>query len=272
MLTESVGLLCKGMYEGKIPDVLTLTSLPTSSELDYVGSEDFDKVMLEEILPQAVQEKGIDFYDLYTIDYHWVLRALRILNYGPYFTTNSLYCSDCGPSYGEYQVRLDAIDCVPPPEGATASVVIPKEEFFDVKSDVEMRLLTMRESINANKDPLFKDKKGKQNTEFARVCYMISKLNNNSNMNVLEKKMYIENNFSSADFKILKDTAYSKMDYGLRAAGHATCPKCKQLKASFLALDDDRFFRPTLDDLRRWRDDRNSGGEKDVPASTSKNA
>ena len=42
MLSEKTALLSKGLYSG-IPDVITLKSIPTSSELEFVGSEDFDK-------------------------------------------------------------------------------------------------------------------------------------------------------------------------------------------------------------------------------------
>ena len=41
------------------------------------------------------------------------------------------------------------------------------------------------------------------------------------------------------------------------------CPKCKSKNASFIALVDDRFFRPTMGDLRAWKADRateKSGG------------
>lgn len=267
MITESITLLGKGLYDGKIPDVLTLSSIPTASELDYVGADDFDRVMIEEILPEVVQEKGIDFYNLLSIDYHWINRALRILNYGPYFTTNSLYCKNCGPSYGEYQVRLDSIDCVPIPEGFQKDITITADQFIDFDGDVVLHLPTIRDMLNARKDTMFDDKKGKHNTEFANIVYMVSSIKHITTMNIVELKMYMEHNFSNADLRILKNTAYEMMDFGLRAAGHATCPKCNQLTASFLALEDDRFFRPTLGDLRRWRDDRASGGEKDIPGS-----
>ena len=81
-LSEQIELLGKGLYsasKSNIPDVLTIKSIPTVSELDYVGSEDFDKVMLDKILPAAVEEK-INFRELLEIDYYWLCRCLRILN------------------------------------------------------------------------------------------------------------------------------------------------------------------------------------------------
>ena len=92
MISEKIELLGKGLYKD-IPDVLTLHNIPTASELDYVGNEDFDKTMLENILPSAVEEK-INFYDLLELDYQWICRCLRILNYGPYYTTNTIFCNE----------------------------------------------------------------------------------------------------------------------------------------------------------------------------------
>lgn len=53
-------------------------------------------------------------------------------------------------------------------------------------------------------------------------------------------------------------------DYGLRAGGTVTCPKCHSNTAAFIALVDDRFFRPTLGDLRQWKRSRDTGSDEDV--------
>ena len=93
-ITEKLELLGKGLYTD-IPDIITLKSLPTISELEFVGNDDFDETMIEKILPQSVEE-DINFNNLLEIDYQWILRCLRIFNYGPYHTTNSVYCPKCG--------------------------------------------------------------------------------------------------------------------------------------------------------------------------------
>ena len=49
-ISEKIQLLGKDVYTD-IPGELTLKSIPTGSELDYVGAEDFDEVMLTKILP-----------------------------------------------------------------------------------------------------------------------------------------------------------------------------------------------------------------------------
>lgn len=258
-ISEKIELLGKGLY-GNIPDVLTLTSIPTASELDYVGGEDFDKTMLETIFPKAIEEKDIDFYQLLEIDYYWICRCLRILNYGPYFTTNAIFCGDCGKiTYGDYSVDVRTVAVNPLPEGFTNDVVIKKDEFLDFNKDVHLRLMTIADKLNSDKDKAFQDAKGNKNSDLARLCYCITSIGNDSKIAPVEIKWKLENALSPADYLILKNRVYELTDFGLRSGGTCGCPKCQGRNASFLAMVDDRFFRPTLGDLRNWKHDRSSG-------------
>ena len=172
-MSEKIELLGKGLY-ADIPDTLTLTSIPTASELDYVGSEDFERTMLEVILPKAVEEK-VDFKQLLEIDFQWVCRCLRILNYGPYYTTNSILCLHCDKiHHGEYTVNLETIECKPLPEGFVNDLVISKNEFIDFDGDIHIKLPTIQKILNSEKDKAFQNAEGETNRELARICYMIS--------------------------------------------------------------------------------------------------
>lgn len=268
MMSEKIELLGKGLYTD-IPDQLTLTSIPTASELDYVGSEDFEATMLDVILPQAVEEK-VDFRKLLEIDFQWLCRCLRILNYGPYYTTNAILCPACGKtSYGEYQVDLRTIDCKPLPKGFKNEIKVAKSEFISFDGDIVLHLPTIQDVMNAYKDKAFINGKGRVNRELARICYMIKSIKGKAELTPVEAKMMILNHLSSADFIILKNKVGELSDYGLRAGGHAGCPKCHSPEASFIALVDDRFFRPTLGDLRGWRDSRNSGKGENLSGDTT---
>lgn len=261
-VTEQIELLGKGLYTN-IPDVLTLTSIPTAAELEYVSSEDFDSTMLESILPKAVKEEGINFKELLEIDYQWILRCLRLLNYGPYHTTNAIYCSDCGEiSYGEHRVNLETIQCKPLPEGFANNIVIKADEFIEFDKDIRIQLPTIQDILNAEKDKAFQTTDGRPNRELARICYMVKAVGDNDTVTPLEVKMIIQNSFSPADYVILKSTVAELSDYGLRAGGEATCPKCHSKNAAFLALVNDKFFRPTVGDLRKWRDDKRARRRK----------
>ena len=112
--------------------------------------------------------------------------------------------------------------------------------------------------MNANKDQLFVDGNGDMNLGLARLCYMIKSIKGNSTMPIPDVKYAIQHELSSADFFVLKTRATELTDYGLRAGGKSICPKCHSNKAAFVALVDDRFFRPTLGDLRAWKNDRNA--------------
>jgi len=257
VISESIELLGKGLYK-TIPDQLTLTSIPTASELDYVGSEDFDKVMLETILPKAIEE-DIPVKELLEIDYQWICRCLRILNYGPYYTTNAILCDECGQtSFGEYQVNLNTVECKPLPEGFINDIVISADEFLDFDKDIHIKLPTIQQMLNAEKDKAFKQADGKGNRELARICYMISSIGGQKDLTPVEKKMTVQGQLSSADYIILREKVQELTNYGLRAGGATQCPKCGATSAVYVALVDDKFFRPTLGDLRKWKNDRRS--------------
>lgn len=254
-ISEKIELLGKGLYTD-IPDVLTLKAIPTASELDYVGGEDFQATMLDTIFPAAIEEK-INFRQLLEIDFQWVCRCLRILNYGPYYTTNSIFCTNCGQvAHGEYQVDLRTIGVKPIPEGFKNEVLIPKSEFIDFDGDIVLHLPTIQEMMNADKDNLFKDSNGNINTSLSRLCYMVTSIGGDSRLSVVEIRSAILNKLTSADFVVLKNKSIELCDYGLRAGGATTCPRCGYNEAAFVALVDDRFFRPTLGDLRAWKADK----------------
>ena len=268
MLSEKTALLSKSIY-ADIPDVITLKSIPTSSELEFVGSEDFDKTMLDVIFPQAIEEK-FDYYNLLEIDYQWICRCLRMLNYGPYYTTNSVFCGNCQQiSYGEYQVDLRTVNVIPLPEDYKNEVTINRDEFIDFNGDIKLRLLTMRETLAAYNDNAFKMRNGEVNRELARICYAVTQFGADKGMTPIDVKAKIQNKLSSADYIVLKDTVMKLTDYGLRAGGTTKCPKCGG-DASYIALVDDKFFRPSVGNLRAWRADRSRGEEKNPTGDKTK--
>ena len=265
-ISEKIELLGKGLYGDAIPDILTLKSIPTASELDYVGGEDFIATMLDSIFPKAIEEK-CNFHNLLEIDFQWICRALRILNYGPYYTTNAIFCADCGEvSRGEYQVDLRSVEVKTLPAGFDNNIKISKDEFIAFNGDIVLKLPTIQDIVNANKDKLFVLSNGTRSSDLARMCYMIKSINGETNLTPETIKYKVQNNLIDADFKILKQVVTECTDYGLRAGGKAVCPKCGSTDAAFIALVDDRFFRPTLGNLRAWKADsaaqKSSGPDK----------
>lgn len=262
MMSEKIQLLCGDLYKD-IPKELTMSAIPTVSELDYVGSEDFEATMLDKILPQAIKEK-INFRELFEIDFYWVCRCLRILNYGPYFTTNAVYCPDCNTtSRGEYIVDLRTVGCKMLPEGFNNHIVISKDEFLDYDKDITIRLLTIQEVLNCAQDKAFAVGDRGINRSYSKVCYSVKAIGERTDLNPIDVKVEIEEHMSSADYIILRDRVTDLVDYGLRLGGSTVCPACGQKNATYVALVDDRFLRPTLGDLKQWKADRSSGKVED---------
>lgn len=259
MISEKIELLGKGLYTN-IPDQLTLQAIPTSSELDYVSAEDFDRVMLEKIFPKAIEE-DINFNDLLEIDYQWICRCLRFINYGPYHTANTVYCPNCGVVNQETRVDLRTIDCKGLPKGFTNDLVVAGSEFIDFSEDIHLKLLTIKEALNSRKDTMFNTTAG-QNLSYARLCYMVTQIGRDRNIDPVLAKTTIEQKLSSADYIILKEKAHELTNYGVRAGGKCICPRCNE-SATFVALVDDRFFRPSVGDLQAGRNDRSAGGQKE---------
>lgn len=266
-ISEKIELLGKGLYED-IPDVITLHDIPTASELEFVGSEDFEATMLEKVLPQIIEEK-FDCRKLLEIDFQWICRCSRILSYGPYYTTNSIFCDECGSvSRGEYRVNLTTLGCKVLPEGFVNDIVISKEEFIDFNKSIHIKLPTIQQIRNAYNDKAFQNAAGRINRPLARMCYMISQVGDRKGLTPVDLRLMITKELSSADYLILKSRVTELTDYGLRVGGSTVCPKCGSAQASYIALVDDRFFRPTLGDVQQWRDDRSTGANKNI--STSK--
>lgn len=269
MMSEKIELIGKGLYKD-IPNELTLKAFPTVTELDYVSSEAFEKTMLESIFPQCIEEK-INFYHLFEIDFQWICRCMRFLNYGPYFTTNMFLCENCGTLKQEGQVDLRVIDVKPFPEGFTNDIVIKKDDLIDYNQDIHLHMLTIEEALNLRKDKMFAKPDGTINTSYARICYSITSMGQQNDITPVTAKLEIENQkkFSPADYKLLEIVVSDLTDYGLRGGGRCVCPQCHQNSAYFVALADDRFFRPAVGDLRRGKNDRSTRGIKESAGNTS---
>lgn len=269
MMSEKIELIGKGLYKD-IPDQLTLKAFPTVTELNYVSSEEFDKTMIEEIFPECIEEK-VNFYNLFEVDFQWVCRCMRFLNYGPYFTTNMFLCENCGTIRQEGQVDLRVIDVKSFPEGFTNDIVIKKDDLIDYNQEIHLHMLTIGEVLNLRKDKMFKKRDGSINTQYARICYSITSMGQQQNITPITAKLEIENRkkFSPADFKVLETVVSDLTDYGLRGGGKCVCPNCGGNSAIFVALADDRFFRPAVGDLRRGKNDRSTRGIQNSAGNTS---
>ena len=77
-----------------IPQIITLSSYTSRMEKLRLSSDNLHQAMIKHILPQVI-EPNIDVRKLYEPDYYLLLRHLRILTWGPFWTAQSWVCSDC---------------------------------------------------------------------------------------------------------------------------------------------------------------------------------
>lgn len=271
MLSETVVLFGKGLYK-TIPDSIKLSAVPTASELEYVGAEDFDSTMLNTIFPEVIEDsEGMDFKELLEVDYDWICRCLRMKSYGPFFNTNRIFCSNCDKVHrGDYTVDLRNVGVNLIPEGFINRIAIDSDEFIDFKDNIVMHLMTMQDHLAMQKDTAFDRKNGSKDVTLARMCYSIKQIGLHENMTPLDVRAYIKNNMSSADYEILKSIVNENDNYGLQFTGSATCPVCGSTDAYFIALQQDKFFRPTVGDLRNFKQSIRQGDWEKLPGDPAR--
>lgn len=270
MLSETVVLLGQGLYK-TIPDEIKINCLPTASELEYVGAEDFDTTMVRTVLPQVVEGGNeMDFGELLEIDYEWICRCLRMKSYGPYFTTNKIYCPKCNKAHqGSYKVDLRNVGINALPAKFVNKMTISKEEFIDVEDDFVIQLITIQDHIAMEKDKLFQRSDGSRNIALSRLCYMVKQIGTQKNVTPIDVRTYIKKNLSPADYEILKDEASTYDNYGLQITGKVTCPVCNDKEAYFIALQQDKFFRPSVGDIKEFKSAIRSGDWTQLPGDPS---
>lgn len=268
MLSETVVLMGKGLYS-TIPDQVRIGALPTASELEYVGSEDFDRTMIRTILPEVVEDgKDMDFGELLEIDYEWLCRCIRMKSYGPFFTTNRVYCPNCNKSHkGKYVVDLRTVGINPVPDDFTNNVAVSSDEFIDVKDDFTVKLMSMKDHMAMEKDTLFQRKDGSRNVALSRICYMIKNISSKGNVTPVDVLAYIRKSMSPADYEILKSLASSYDNYGLQITGSTECPVCGSRDAYYIAFQQDKFFRPSLGDVQQFKRAIRSGDWEKLPGN-----
>lgn len=260
MLSESVVLLGQNMYK-TIPNTININAVPTASELEYVGAEDFDRTMVMSIFPKVVDNSdGMDFTELLEIDYDWICRCLRIKSYGPYITTNRIYCNDCNEAHkGDYQVDLRNVGITPLPDNASKVIRIDSDEFLECKDDFELNLLTMNDKLVQQQDSMFDRKDGTRDGALANICYMVKRIGSEEGITPIDVRNYIMNKLSAVDYEILKTIVSEKTNFGLHVMGNVECPVCHGKDAYFIALRQDKFFRPSMGDIKQYKQAVRSG-------------
>lgn len=240
-------------YEN-IPPTVTLSSYTTGMEQLRVSSDNLNKVMINSILPQVIEPK-IPITELYEPDFFLLLRHLRILTWGPFYTTGAWYCQDCINDDGlkgklvfkDKQINLAEIPVIRPDKDdeLKTKITLTPDDFIFLDATVNMHL-------NKCKDILLYDiKLPKDRQDLVPIAASISHVSGLDFVDIREVVDWLYN-LSPADSDIIKFAYKDAFNIGLSSKYNFTCPECGGRALCSVPVND-AYFRPSRSDLQAWK-------------------
>ena len=239
-----------------IPKTVTLSSYSTGMEQLRLSSDNLTNVMIKDILPQVIDPK-IDVRKLMEPDYYLLLRHLRILTWGPFYTIGSFFCKDClnesgnkGKLHeGKKQINLGTIGvlCPEKPEDLTTTWKISRDEFVFLEADVTIHMnrcadLTL---INSTKVKTDADK------ALIPVAASIQSVTGEEFVEIHEALDWLKS-LAPVDCQIIRDAYAEHFNIGLQNRVEFECPVCGGAAWSYVPINDN-YFRPTKEDIKEWK-------------------
>lgn len=241
-------------YKGALPQTITLSSYTTGMEQLRLSSDNLTNVMIKTILPQVIEPK-IDVKEIYEPDYYLLLRHLRILTWGPFFTPRSFYCNDCKNEDGttgkiqksDKQVNLSDVPVIRPDkdEDLKTEVTISAEDFIFFEGSVKLHL-------NRCKDLLLLDRKMSEDKKgLLPIAASIQHVEGMDFIDISEAVDWLAN-LMPADFEVIRQAYRDAFNVGLGNRLEFECPICGGRAWVYVPVNDN-YFRPTKEDLREWK-------------------
>lgn len=251
MRNEEHTLLCS--YQN-IPKVITISTYTTEMEQLRLSSDNFHQAMIESILPKVI-EPEIPVGELYEIDYYLILRHLRLMTWGPFFTVGTYYCKECrdesgskGKLYREKRtVRLDEIQMILPDEGKAIPTThdIKRDQFIFTDADIHMTMNRCRDILLIEKTKVSESRK-----TLLPMAVSIRTVTGVDFVDVTEAVDWLAN-LPAVDFEIINQEYNQAFGYGLSTRGDLECPVCGG-KGWFFAPINDYYFRPDRENIQEW--------------------
>ena len=243
-------------YGGLIPQTVTLSSYTSAHELLRTSSDDLTKVMVNDILPDCVTPK-INIKELYEPDYLLMLRHLRMLTWGPFYTPGHYICSNCTNENGgkgvvekwNGTVNLAEVPVVRPDDDKELITTheITRDKFLFLDKNVKLH-------INKAKDLLLRSTKVKPDRKkLIPIASAIASVDGMDFVDIREVVDWLADEVSPADTQIMQDEYTSAFKFGMTTHCDITCPKCGGAAWCFVPVDDN-YFRPTRENLREWKE------------------
>lgn len=239
-----------------IPKTVTLSSYSTGMEQLRLSSDNLTKVMIKDILPQVIDPK-IDVRKLMEPDYYLLLRHLRILTWGPFYTVGSFFCKDClnengnrGKLYEQQkQINLGSIGvlCPEKPEDLVTIWKISRDEFVFLDADVTIHMnrcadLTLINSTKVKNDA---------DRTLIPIAASIQSVTGEEFVEIHEALEWLKS-LAPVDSQIIRDAYAEHFNVGLQNRAEFECPTCGGAAWSYVPINDS-YFRPTKEDIREWK-------------------
>lgn len=238
-----------------LPQKVTISAYTSRMEKLRLSSDNLHQAMIKHILPQVIEPK-IDVRKLYEPDYYLLLRHLRMLTWGPFWTAQSWVCQDCmneDGTKGKFhqndprQINLGTIGVLRPDKGEKlkTSLVIKPEELIITNAEVKLHL-------NRCQDMLFYFASvNKGDEDFRALAASIASVSDMDFVDVSEAAEWL-GNLPAVDEQILETRYKEEFNVGLQNRAEFKCPHCGGRAWAYVPIND-YYFRPTTEDLKEWK-------------------
>lgn len=238
-----------------IPKRVTVSAYTSRMEKLRLSSDNLHEAMIKNILPQVLEPK-IDVRKLYEPDYYLLLRHLRILTWGPFWTAQSWVCTKCknedgtvGRVYTDepHQINLSTVGVLRPDKGEELKkfCTIKSEEFMFLDSDVKLHL-------NRCQDMLFYfSGAGKDDEDFRAIGASIASVSGIDFVDISEAVDWLASLYA-VDEEIIESRYKDSFNVGLRNRADFACPHCGGKAWAYVPINE-YYFRPTKEDIKEWK-------------------
>lgn len=242
-------------YAGVIPQTVTISSYTTAHEQLRLSSDSLTKVMIESILPECIDPK-INIKELYEPDYWLLLRHLRMITWGPFYTPGHYVCTECINENGgkgsieswKGMINLADVATARPDkdEDLIVTKTIKHDEFIFLDADVTIH-------INKCKDLLLVEKTKVPETQ-KKLVPLAASISSVEKMDFVAVEEVVEwlSTLMPADYDILTEEYAKAFQFGLSTKCEIKCPKCGGAAWCLVPINDN-YFRPTRDNLKEWK-------------------